>query len=321
MSTVESIGPWLPAGLVMGTVLSLLALALGRSTVAQERVKKIRSRSPLATARQEKKVGPERRLLTAAGKLLVPLRITGILESELARADVPLRVEEFLGTVVFAALGGGLLGLFFCRSFLGGFIFALIGGALPLFFLVRARNSRVVRFNNRLADALLLMASGLRAGFPFVQTLEMVDKEIRGPVGREFGRTFRQIQLGSSVEEALADLVARVRSTELDLVVTAVLIQREVGGNLAEVLDNIAETLRERLRIKGEVRAVTAAGRMSGWIIGLLPVVVAALILVLSPGYLSVLLETPEGRLALCVAAMGEIIGALIIRRIVAIDL
>ncbi|MEW5763279.1 MAG: type II secretion system F family protein [Bacillota bacterium] len=321
MSTVEPIGPWLPATLVMVAVLSLLELALGRGTVAQERVEKIRSRKPLATTREEKKVSPERRLLTAAGKLLVPLRLTGALENELAGADVPLRAEEFLGSMVFAALGGGLVGLFLCRSFLGGLVFAVVGGALPLLILVRARTSRLVRFNNRLPDALLLMASGLRAGFPFVQTLEMVDKEIPGPVGREFGQTFRQIQLGSPTDEALADLAVRVRSTELDLVVTAVLIQREVGGNLAEVLDNIAATLRDRLRIKSEIRAVTAAGRMSGWIIGLLPVVVAALILVLNPGYFSVMLETFGGQVALGVAVLGEIIGALIIRRIVALGL
>lgn len=316
--------PWLPACMVLATVICLVVAGSGRrpseGCSLKERVQRLTRKEVLVTASRAERVSPERRLLIFVGKCFGRLRLNSALEAELARADVLLRADEFFGAVVLSAIGGGCLGLVLFRSPHLALILAVTGGAIPLLILVRARGSRLSRFNARLPDALVLMASGLRAGFPFVQTLDMVNREIPGPVGREFGRTFREIQLGNPAEDALTDLTARVRSTELDLVVTAVLIQREVGGNLAEVLNNIAVTVRDRLRIRGEIRALTAQGRLSGWIVGLLPIAVAAIIAMVSPGYFNVMLESPGGKIALGVAALGELFGALIIKRIVSLE-
>ncbi|MBC7104482.1 MAG: type II secretion system F family protein [Firmicutes bacterium] len=316
-----TVGPWLPAVLVLAAAASL-AGALGPARPPGPRALRARLLGPVRRRAREaaaprERISPERRLLLLVGRRLARLRIAGVLEAELAGADVPLRGEEFLGAVVLAALGGGCAGLLLLRSLPAAAGLALVGAAVPFLMLLRARASRLARFEARLPDALALMASGLRAGFPFVQTLDMVRSEIPGPVGREFGRTFREIQLGAQTEEALADLTARVRSAELDLVVTAVLIQREVGGNLAEVLDNIAGTVRDRLRLRREMRALTASGRLSGWVIGLLPLAVGAFILVFNPGYFRVMVDSTGGKVALALAAAGEVLGALVIRRIV----
>jgi len=317
---------WFPSLMVLLTTACLAAAVAGSKGAGEpsprQRVRRLGYRQTTAgqEAEAKQKIKPERKVLQVVGKCFQALRISRLLETELARADVPLRGEEFMALVCLAAFGGGLAGLVLSRSLLAAAAAALLGGAAPFLLLWRARSARLTRFNDRLADALALITGGLRAGFPFVQTLDMVRREIPGPVGREFGRTFQEIQLGTPAEEALADLAARVRSQELDLVVTAVLIQREVGGNLAEVLDNIAATIRERLQIRREIRALTAQGRLSGWIVGLLPLAVAAVLLLINPGYLYPLVSTPGGRLALVLAAGSEIAGALIIRRIVTFE-
>lgn len=315
----------IPALMVLLSAVCLATAVLGKKGPAEvspkQRVLQLGYRKTAGAEEEGKpRVKAERKVLQAVGKCFRALRISSILETELARADVPLRGEEFVALIFLATLGGGFVGLALSRSLLTALALALLAGAAPVLLLMRARAVRLIRFNDRLADALALISGGLRAGFPFIQTLDMVRREIPGPVGREFGRAFQEIQLGAPVEEALADLASRVRSQELDLVVTAVLIQREIGGNLAEVLDNIAATIRERLQIRREIRALTAQGRLSGWIIGLLPVAVAAALLVINPGYLNPLVETAGGRLALAAAVGGELLGALIIRRVVTFE-
>ncbi|KUK41267.1 MAG: Type II secretion system protein [Clostridia bacterium 62_21] len=316
---------WIPSLMIILAAGCLAAALAGRQeggSSPTQRVRRLLHRRGTSGREDgaKEKVKPERRLLQLVGKCFHALRISRHLETELDRADVPLRGEEFVALACLAAFGGGLAGLAVSRSLIAAAATALLGGTAPFLLLWRARSARLTRFNERLADALALITGGLRAGFPFVQTLDMVQREIPGPVGREFGRTFQEIQLGTPTDEALADLAARVRSQELDLVVTAVLIQREVGGNLAEVLDNIAATIRERLQIKREIRALTAQGRLSGWIVGLLPLAVAAFLLLVNPGYLEPLVTTPGGRLALVLAGGSEVAGALLIRRIVTFE-
>ena len=175
-------------------------------------------------------------------------------------------------------------------------------------------------FNSQLGDALILIANSLRTGYSFMQALDMVAQEMRPPISTEFGRAVKEMNLGVPVENALGNLAKRIDSEDLDLVLTSVLIQRQVGGNLSEVLDNIARTIRERVRIRGEIRTMTAQGRISGIIISLLPIALGLVIYTMNPGYVRVLFVHPIGQLMLGVAVVGQIIGVFVIRRIVDIE-
>jgi len=172
------------------------------------------------------------------------------------------------------ALGGGLLG-------------GLIGSFFPDMYVKSRAKSRVRRFNNALADTIAMLASSLRSGYSLLQSMDLVSKEGHGPVASEFRRVVQEVGLGLSTEAALANLLRRVPSDDLDLMITAVNIQHEVGGNLAQILESIAHTIRERVRIKGEIRTLTAQGRISGYVITALPVGLAIFLTVINPGYMA----------------------------------
>ena len=160
----------------------------------------------------------------------------------------------------------------------------------------------------------------MRAGFSFLQAMELVSKEMEPPISEEFARTIRDMKLGTRLEKALEDMDVRVGCSEFSLVVTAVLIQHQVGGNLAQILDNISGTINERIRMRREVLALTAQGRASGWVLALLPVALALILSILNPSYLAPLWEDQIGRVAIGVAIVLEIIGFFVIHRIVDIE-
>jgi len=261
-----------------------------------------------------------RRFLAASSKLFLARRLGGLVDKQLTEADVPLRGEEF---VVLVAASGFVSGTFvglITMSVATGTIAAIAASLIP-FLLVRAAHTRrLVAFNTQIGDALPIMANSLRSGFSFLQSMDMVRREMPDPIRKEFSRTFREINLGTSTEEALQNLADRVNSEDMELIVTAVLIQRQVGGNLAEILDNIGNTIRERIRIKGEIKTLTAQGRISGLIIGLLPIVLAVIMSVLNPEYLMTLFTAQAGKLMLLAAVFGELLGILLIKRIVNIQ-
>jgi len=150
-----------------------------------------------------------------------------------------------------------------------------------------AANKRMNSFNGQLGDTLNLWVNALRSGYSVLQAMESIATEMPVPISREFERVVQEVRLGLGLEEALMNMYHRVPSEDLDLVITAVNIQREVGGNLAEVLDTISFTIRERVRIKGEIKTLTAQGRISGWIISLLPVGLSAILYLMNPDYVS----------------------------------
>jgi tight adherence protein B len=211
----------------------------------------------------------------------------GPIRSRISKADVKLRVSEYLMLTGISAVVVAAIGYFL----VGGWIFAVIGFViglrLPRMYIGYAAGKRVNSFNDQLGDTLNLWVNALRSGYSVLQAMETIATELPPPVSREFERVVQEIRLGLSMEQALENMYRRVPSEDLDLVITAVIIQREVGGNLAEVLDNISFTIRERVRIKGEVRTLTAQGRISGWIISLLPIFLALLLNVLNEGYVS----------------------------------
>jgi tight adherence protein B len=262
-----------------------------------------------------------RRLLRIFGRYLESPRWDLSLEMRMLRAGLPLRSGEFI-VLCFASatllamlmmlLGGGHL--------LVGVTGAVAGFSFP-FILVNMKTVRRMKaFNSQLGDALILIANSLRTGYSFMQASDMVAQEMRPPISSEFARAVKEMNLGVTIEDALGNLGKRINSEDLDLVLTAVLIQRQVGGNLSEVLDNIARTIRERVRIRGEIRTLTAQGRISGIIVSLLPVVLGLVIYLLNPEYVKLLFVHPFGKIMLGVAGLGQVIGIIVIRRIVDIE-
>ncbi|MGQ9556959.1 MAG: type II secretion system F family protein [Desulfurispora sp.] len=261
-----------------------------------------------------------RRLLTRLAPLFSRLSISQRLENQLTTADIPLRGEEFL---LQALLIGGsvfLVLLLLLKQPALALASGLTALLIPFLMLNMARQKRLSKMNSQISDALVIMANSLRSGFSFLQAMDMVRRELPDPISKEFGRTFQEISLGNQVEDALLNLTRRVQSEDLDLVVTAVLIQRQVGGNLAEILDNIANTIRERVRIKGQIRSITAQGRISGLVISLLPLGLAGIMLAVNPEYIMTLFKSKAGLGLLAGAVVSEITGILTIRKIVQIE-
>jgi tight adherence protein B len=256
--------------------------------------------------------------------------LTTRLSTDLARADLKLKPAEFIlawfatpFVLVFAGLALGVVVETF-RSPIALVALFLIGLWLPRFYLGRRQRGRLKAFNVQLPDTITLLANSLRAGSSFLQGIELVTREARPPISEEFGRVVREMSLGLGLQPALANLVRRVASEDLELMVTAINIQSQVGGNLATVLDAIAFTIRERVRIQGEIQTLTAMQRYSGYVIVLLPVGLAGVLFLISPTYMGPMLQRPPELLGLPMGlvlfglgglSMG--IGWLFIRRIV----
>lgn len=196
-----------------------------------------------------------------------------------------------------------------------------IGYFIPILFLRMKIQQRTKQFNNQLGDTLLLIANSLRTGYSFMQAVEMVSREMPPPISVEFARALKEMNLGVATEEALNNVAKRVDSEDLDLVVTVVLIQRQVGGNLAEILDNIADTIRQRVKIRGQIKTLTAQGRISGLVIGGLPFALAIIIYAMTPEYIGLLFSTTLGNWLLAGAFLSQICGAFFIHKIIDIDI
>ncbi|MHB1683999.1 MAG: type II secretion system F family protein [Bacilli bacterium] len=212
-----------------------------------------------------------------------------------------------------------LVGLLARNAVLAVIIAGVLVGLATI--LVAQKRSALRReLENSLGDIVTVAAGALRAGYSFLQAIDILASETKGRMGDEFKRMLRELSLGVGVEEALTHAALRVASTDFDLIVAAVLVQRQVGGNLAEVLDITGETIRERIRIKGEVRTLTAQGRMSLWIFTLLTPGIAAALFLMNPGYISTLWQSSTGIAMVVGAIIGQVLGALVIRNIVRIE-
>jgi tight adherence protein B len=255
------------------------------------------------------------------------------LAREIARADLKLKVSEYLmiwaGTTVGVPIVMLLLSV--AVPTLGNplvlLVGALIGFMLPRFWLGRRKSSRINAFNKQLPDTITLIANALRAGSSFLQAIELVVRESRPPISTEFGRVIREVNLGLSFDTALENMVRRVRSDDLELMATAISIQHTVGGNLAEILDSIAFTIRERVRIKGEIRTLTAQQRLSGYVVGFLPIGLAGFLFIAAPQFMSPMFDSrvsllglPAGIIILFTGGFMMFLGFMIIRRIVDIE-
>ncbi len=230
---------------------------------------------------------------------------------DLARADLKIKPGEYLALYVIAILGVALLGyLAGGRLVLSALIGAGIGAILPGVYVRRQKSKRLVHFNDQLPDMLNLVVNGLRAGYSTLQAMEAVSKELPAPISDEFRRVVQEMQLGIPMEKALDNLLRRIPSEDLDFVVTAINVQREVGGNLAEIMDVITYTIRERIRIKGEIRALTAQAVYSGRALALMPVGLLCILWFLNRSYVMEFFNKPN---ALCGGIALGLAGILII--------
>ena len=255
------------------------------------------------------------------------------LARDLARADLRLKPSEFLAIWAGSIVGVPLLFLVFSlglpalRSPIALLAGVFLGFILPRFWLSRRKAGRLNAFNKQLPDTITLLANGLRAGSSFLQAVELVVRESRPPMSTEFSRVIREVNLGLPFEQAMENMVRRVRSDDLELLATAINIQHTVGGNLAEILDSIAFTIRERVRIKGEIRTLTAQQRMSGYVVGFLPIGLAGFLFVAAPHFMDPMfakppeaLGLPLGMVILFIGGFMMFIGFMLIRRIVDIE-
>jgi tight adherence protein B len=253
-------------------------------------------------------------------KILRSISIGDRLARTLRSADLQMTVLEFLLLWLLCISGMTVLGYVITHSALPAALVGLIGALIPYMMLRYRTTKRLRAFNNQLPNVLMQLSGSMRAGYGVLQAIDFVAHEMPAPAGHEFGLVVRDVKLGRTLMAALEDLLDRVESDDLRLVVTAMRIQAETGGNLAEILDTVSETIRERVRIKGELRALTSQQRLAGYILAGLPIIVFFCLMTLNPAYESRLF-TPGPTLCIPIgAAFSMLLGFVIIRRVIALE-
>ena len=243
------------------------------------------------------------------------------LQTELLRGGQMLRPSEFLIISAICAVTGGIIGLQLGHSIVFGVMLAAVGAVAPYMQMKSKQTTRQRRISNQLPDALDLLSSSLRSGHSFLRGLQVVVSQMPPPITEEFERAIDEVRLGQSLELALNHIHERTANYDLELVISAVQTQLSIGGNLAEIMDNISDMIRQRVRLAGEIASATAEGKMSALILGGMPFAMAFLISVVSPGYLTPLFHNALGLMLLGVAGGMMLVGILIIKGMLNIDL
>ena len=259
-------------------------------------------------------------LAQAGERLAVAGGFGSRLEAKIEQAGLPMKAGEFIALIVVAAIAGGVFGAILLPNIVVVLMFAIIAGLAPYAWLVRTRSQRQKKMSEQLADVLAILASSLRAGHSFLQALDHVANEIKDPSATEFHRVVSEIRLGRPVDDAMIEMAERIGSEDMRWAVMAVNIQRQVGGNLAEVLDIVANTVRERAYVHRQVRVLSAEGRLSIIILAGLPFGVFFYLMLVSPDYVSVLFTTMFGRILLAAGGCLMAVGIFVMTRIVRID-
>jgi tight adherence protein B len=256
----------------------------------------------------------------ALNRVLASRGVGSDLATQLARADLKVTVGEFMAaTVILVILFGGAV-YFLKRDILAAAVVCVVGFFAPRVYVTLLRGRRLKAFTNQLGDTINLMVNGIRAGYSILQAMEAVSKEMGPPIADEFGRVVQEQQLGLTLEHAMDNMLRRVPSDDLDMMITAINVQREVGGNLAEVLDSISFTIRERVRIKGELQAMTGQSRISGYMVGMVPVALAVFLYLINPTYMGQMVEHVCGYIMLACAGIGIVSGFAVMSKVMQID-
>jgi tight adherence protein B len=263
----------------------------------------------------------KRRNLKKGNFPAIPQKRLEKLEGELYAANIKLRAREFVTfwlTVTIVIPG---LTIFFGGDLIVAFALLIITAATPIAAVKLIRRKRLSHLDGQLADAITIMCSALRAGFSFQRAIESISQEMEDPIAREFARVSREISLGMPMEISFAHLVTRTGNKDLEMICSSLLIQRQVGGNLAEVLTNVGDTIRQRTKIKGDIKVLTSSCMISGIVIGLLPVFILLFLMITNPDYVEFFFTTKMGGIMLGVAVILELIGFYFVKKIVSIKL
>jgi tight adherence protein B len=330
--TLPDTTTWLIAVLLFGGVALFLLTLHAAFTGGDDSVKRrlVQLQKERAAASQEELPEWAKAIQAEESQQRVDLRrligkVTGIsyvekVDKALAQANIPMRVSEFILMRLLLVVGPPLIFGLILHNMGLGIAFSVLGFILPPLVLKTRSNARVQKFNNQLSEFLTLVVNALRAGQTFLQAADHASKESPEPIASEFKLVLQESNLGLPIEAAFQNLVQRVPSQDLEIAATAFVIQKNIGGNLAEVMEKVAITIRERVKLQGQIRVLTAQGMLSGWIVGLLPVLLGSLIYTLNPSYISLLFTTDTGQKLLGLGVILLICGALAIRKIVTID-
>jgi tight adherence protein B len=237
------------------------------------------------------------------------------------QAGLSILAHRLVALAVLAALGGAAVAMILTGNPAIAVLAFAAGGAAPFVVVFRKRRARLEKFEEQLPDAVDVMKRALRAGHPFSTCIKLVSEDMDEPISREFGHTFADINYGNDMRRALLGMLMRVPSSNLMAVVTAVLIQKETGGNLAEIFERISQVIRSRFRFGRRVRTLSAEGRLSAWILTLVPIVLFGVIWITTPAYLPPMLESPMGQKLLIFAGFMMVVAIFWMRKIIRIDL
>jgi tight adherence protein B len=311
------------AGLAVMLVVFGLSAGSGEVDDITRRLERYAELGDQTETRERRPVSPRElldRFTDSLNSVMMRSARTGRLTEDLARADLKLKSSEW---VLGIAGAGVLIGLLATLRF--GTPIAFLPCPVAVWFIsgfvlrfLQARRKKA--FDKQLGDTIILLSNALKAGYSFAQAVSTVSKSANPPIADEFSRATREMALGISVDDALNHMVKRNVSEDFDLIVTAVQIHRVVGGNLAEILDTIAHTIRERVRIKGEISSLTAQARASGWIITVLPIALAAMLCVISPDYFTPMFHQTMGIVMLAIGGFSMAVGFALIQKIVKIE-
>lgn len=238
-------------------------------------------------------------------------------EDNLAQSGLKVSAREYVMLWGVLTIGPGLVCSLLRMNTIAIAGICIIGFAIPPVMVQQAKNKRALLFNKQLGESLTIMSNCMRSGYSFQQAMGSIAREMQPPISTEFSRVVREMSYGATMEQALNNMKARVNNKDLDLLISAVLTSQQVGANLSEILDTIAETVSDRIRLREEVRVFSAQGRMSGVIIGLLPVAVILFLMILNPTYFTDFVQHPIGRMMLVLSVVMELTGFIVINKIV----
>jgi tight adherence protein B len=313
-----------PAILSAIVAVAILIVFVGLSQAGRAGSEVIEERLDRYAARSEEKEGKKKKKRRSAMdgiEAAVTRRGFSVsLQTDLARADIKLRVAEFMVVNIISIFLFFVLARLLFGSVLIGLLFGVIGFFVPRIYINMRKSRRINTFNDQLGDTITLLANSLRSGYTIVQSMNTVAEQLPDPIAAEFQRVTQEITLGLHYEEALNNMLRRVPSDDLDLMITAVNIQGKVGGNLAEILDTIGHTVRERVRIKGEIRVLTSQQMISGYVLTGLPVALGLILYLINKTYMARMFTDPCGWIMLGASAIMIGIGFVIIRKIVNIE-
>ncbi len=291
---------------------TLLKLIYRRCVNFKSRLDKIEQQSLYNYSRQKKHKKQKQKL-----SIEVPEK----LRESLLMAGVHLRAEEFLTMWALLIILPAIISLVLNKGVVIIASSVALGIIIPPIVIGKMKKNRMNKFNDQLGDALLVISNSLRAGFTFEQALASMIKNLPDPICTEFGKIVREVELGEKIEVSMTEVAERMKSKDMELINTAVSIQKKVGGNLADVLDNIGATIRDRIIIKKNIKALTAQGEISGRIIALLPIILLIMISVINKGYMEPMFTTTYGYIMLGLCVFLEILGYVTIKKLINIEM